>query len=116
MTAGKPTPFLTLTSELRSIVDRAARENEVFEVFIARCEPKDVGSLPLQLAESVRTAERLAELYALLRDLMPFEAEVRAIAARGAVRGGEDATASVTVIVDRDHGYRILEGGPSAVA
>ena len=113
MTTDKPTSFLTLAGELRSVVDRAARENECFEVFIARCDPKDVGSLPLQLAESRRAAVRLGELYTLLRDLMPFEDEVRAFAACGAVRDVGSAPASATVIVDRDSS--VLEGGRSAV-
>ena len=115
MTTGKSTSFLTLAGELRSVVDRAARENECFELFIARCDPKDVGSLPLQLAESRRAAERLGELYTLLRDLMPFEDEVRAFAACGALRDvNGSAPASATVIIDRD--LSVLEGGHPAVA
>ena len=108
------TTFLTLVSELRGTIERDARANEQFEHFIATCDPKTVGSLPEALKECQRATERLAEVYELLRDLMPYEDEVRAIAARGAVRSVSDAPANVTVIVDRDN--PVLEGGPSAVA
>jgi len=105
------TTFLTLVGELRSAIDREARANEQFEHFIATCDPKTVGSLPEALNECRRATERLAEVYELLRDLMPYEDEVRAMAARGAVRSDNETPAVVTVISRDD---RTLEGRQSA--
>lgn len=69
--------FKALAGALETYCRRAAAGLEASEILVARCDPKAAG-LQRSLTELQRDVALAADVYRLFRDLVPFEAEVRA--------------------------------------